>query len=102
MKENHSDCFRVAQHALVLGSSHIPLCLAQLAQSSDLAIQSDSAQESVQNLNIHAWLKKNLQTPDRLVQGVSTRHPALSQSTSWQKRVQTMWPQWSFWPRPQF
>ena len=48
MQENHSDCSRVAQYALVLGSSdHVqsdPTIPAQGAQS---AIQSDSSQEFV-------------------------------------------------------
>ena len=46
--ENHSDCSRVAQHTLVLGSSdHVksdPFVSAQPAHST---IQSDSTQESV-------------------------------------------------------
>ena len=46
MQENHSDCSRVAQHALVLGpSGHVgPLCA---CQSVDSTIESDFSQESV-------------------------------------------------------
>ena len=51
MQQNHTDCTRVAQHALVLGSSgHVqsnPIVSAQSAQSGDLAIQPDPAQEPV-------------------------------------------------------
>ena len=50
--QNHSDCSRVAQYALVLGSSdHVKpdsLKPAQPAKSSNTAILSDSSQESVQ------------------------------------------------------
>ena len=52
VSENNSDCSRVAQHALVLGSSgHVqpnPTEPAQSAQPTHSAIQSDSSQESVQ------------------------------------------------------
>ena len=48
MQENHSDCSRVGQHALVLESSDYvksdPIVLVQPAHS---IIQSGSAQESV-------------------------------------------------------
>ena len=51
VQENHSDCSRVTQHALVLGSSgHVepdPSVPAKPAQSADSPIQSDSTQESV-------------------------------------------------------
>ena len=51
MQENHSDCCRVAQHALVLGSSgHVkpdPIVPAQPAQCTHSGIQSASTQESV-------------------------------------------------------
>ena len=50
MQENHSDCSRVAQHALVLGSSgHVqpnPTAPAQSAQSINTALQSDPSQKS--------------------------------------------------------
>ena len=50
MQENHSDCPRVAQHALVVGSSgHVkpdPPEPAQSVQTSNTALQSDSPQES--------------------------------------------------------
>ena len=50
MQENHSDCFRVAQHALVLGSSgHVqpnPTESAQPAKPVDTALQSDPSQKS--------------------------------------------------------
>ena len=52
MKENHSDCPRVAKHGLVLGTCcHVkrdPIVSAQPAQSVDSAIQSDLSQESVE------------------------------------------------------
>ena len=51
MQENQSDCSKVAQHALALGSSgHVepdPIVPAQPAQSVNSAIQSDPSQESV-------------------------------------------------------
>ena len=50
MQENHSDCSRVAQHALVLGSSeHVqpnPTELAQPSKPVDTAFQSDPSQKS--------------------------------------------------------
>ena len=50
MQENHSDCSRVAQHALVLGpSGHVqpnPTEPAQSAQPVDTALQSDPSQKS--------------------------------------------------------
>ena len=49
-QENHSDCSRVAQHALVLGSSGNiepdPSVPAQSAQPANTTIQSDSSEES--------------------------------------------------------
>ena len=52
MQENHSYSTGVAKHALVLGSSSNlrpdPPVSAQLAQSSDSTIQSDSTQESTE------------------------------------------------------
>ena len=51
MQEDHSDCSRVAKHALVLGSSdHVqpdPTGLAPPAQPAHSTLQSDSTQESV-------------------------------------------------------
>ena len=48
MQENHSDCSRVAQHALVLGSSgHVKPNPTEPAQPAHTTIQSDSTQESV-------------------------------------------------------
>ena len=51
MQQNHSDCSRVAQHALVLGSSgnvqSDPSVSAQPAQSGISTIQPDLAQELV-------------------------------------------------------
>ena len=50
MQEHHSDCTRVAQHALVLGpSGHAkpdPSVPPQPAQLANTALQSDSSQES--------------------------------------------------------
>ena len=50
IQENHSDCSRVAQHALVLGpSGHVQSGSsqsAQLAQPTDTALQSDPSQKS--------------------------------------------------------
>ena len=47
LQENHSDCSRVAQHALVLGSSdHVQSDPTQPAQPVDTAFQSDPSQES--------------------------------------------------------
>ena len=50
VQEAHSDCPRVAQHALVLGSSDhvqsVPSQPAQPAQSADTALQSDPSQKS--------------------------------------------------------
>ena len=51
MPEYHIDCSRVAQHAMVLGSSsHVkpdPAVHAQPGQSADSALQLDSTQECV-------------------------------------------------------
>ena len=50
MQQNHSDCSRVAQHALVLGSSgHVqpnPTEPTHSAQPADAALQSDPSQKS--------------------------------------------------------
>ena len=47
MQENHSDCSRVAQHALVLGSSdHVQSDPSEPAQPVNAAIQSDPSQKS--------------------------------------------------------
>ena len=50
MRENHSDCSRVAQHALVLGSSdHVqsdPTEPTQPAKPANTALQSDPSQKS--------------------------------------------------------
>ena len=50
LQENYSDCTRVAQHALVLGSSdHVqpnPIDPDQSAQPVDIALQSDPSQKS--------------------------------------------------------
>ena len=49
MQENHSDCPRVAKHALVLGlSGHVQPNPTESAQSASPALQSDSSQESDQ------------------------------------------------------
>ena len=59
VQDNHSDCSRVAQDALILGSSHHakrdPLVLAQSAQPANTAFQPDSSQESVKP-KFHDWL----------------------------------------------
>ena len=51
LQQNHSDCTRVAQHALFLGpSGHVqsdPIVPVQPTQSVDSSIQPDSAQESL-------------------------------------------------------
>ena len=48
MQENHSDCSRVAQHALVLGcGDHGQLDPNVFAQPAHATIQSDSTEESV-------------------------------------------------------
>ena len=53
MQENHSDCTRVAQHALVLGpSGHVesnPVVPAQPTQSVDSTIQSDPSQKFIKS-----------------------------------------------------
>ena len=57
MQKNHSDCSRVAQHALVLGpSGHVepdPSLHTQSAQPGNTTIQSN---RNLPNLNLHAWL----------------------------------------------
>ena len=54
MQQNDADCTRVAQHALVLGSSgRVQSDPTVPAQSGDSTIQPDPAQESA-NLNLHA------------------------------------------------
>ena len=48
MQQNHPDCSRLAQHALVLGSNgHVESDSLVPAQPVDTAIQSDLSQESV-------------------------------------------------------
>ena len=68
MPHNHSDCTRVAQHALVLGSSgnvqSDPLVSAQPAQSGVSTIQLDPAR-NLSNLNLHAWLLEPQQSRSR-------------------------------------
>ena len=47
MQENHADCSRVAQHALVLGSSgHVQSDSTESAQPVNTALQSDPSQKS--------------------------------------------------------
>ena len=47
IQENHSDCFRVAQHALVFGSSgHVQPNPTESAQPVNAALQSDPSQKS--------------------------------------------------------
>ena len=47
LQENHSDCSRVAQHALLLGSSvHVQSDPTEPAQPVDTAVQSDPSQKS--------------------------------------------------------
>ena len=56
LPQSHSDCSRVAKHALVLGSSgHVKPDSPEPAQSSNTALQSDS-HRNLTNLNLHAWL----------------------------------------------
>ena len=51
MQQDHTDCTRVAQYALILGpSGHVqsdPTMPAQSAQSGDSTVQPDPTQESV-------------------------------------------------------
>ena len=48
MRENYSDCTRVAQHALILGPcGHVRPNSSVPAQSANIALHSDSSQESV-------------------------------------------------------
>ena len=59
LQQNNSDCFRVAQHALVLGpGSNVkpdPTVSAHHTKPSVSAIQPGPSQEPA-NLNLHAWL----------------------------------------------
>ena len=68
LQQNHSDCTRVAQHALVLGSSgnvqSDSTVSAQPAQFGISTIQPDPAQEP-SNLNLHAWLLEPQQSRSR-------------------------------------
>ena len=47
---------------------------------------------------IHAWLHKNIRHQSDW--GPCTPHPAFYPRTSWVRRVQIVWPQWSFQPWP--
>ena len=65
VQENHSDCSRVAQHALVLGSGdHVQPDPTVLDQPAHATIQSDSTQESVK-LNLYVWLLNPQQSRSR-------------------------------------
>ena len=65
MQENHSDCSRVAQHALVLDlvamSSQIPLSLPNLLTQPFNQIP----HRNLTNLNLHAWLLEPQQSRSR-------------------------------------
>ena len=63
LQENHSDCSRVAQHALVLGSmsSQIPLSLPNLLTQPFNQIP----HRNLTNLNLHAWLLEPQQSRSR-------------------------------------
>ena len=76
MQQNHFDCSRVAEHALVLGpSGHVqsdPIVPAQSAQSFDSAIQPDPSQESVKPESLHlvprsSAIKEQWQQESRLL-----------------------------------
>ena len=68
MQQDHSDCPRVAQHALVLGSSgnvqSDPLCLPSLP---NLVTQpfNQALHRNLSNLNQHAWLLEPQQSRSR-------------------------------------
>ena len=65
MQENHSDCARVTQYAMVLGSCDLVKSDSFVhAQPAHSTIQSDSSQKSV-NLNVHAWLLEPQQSRNR-------------------------------------
>ena len=68
MQENHSDCSRVAQHALVLGySGHVqphPTESAQPAQPVNTALN-QIPHRNLTNLNLHAWLLEPQQSKSR-------------------------------------
>ena len=58
LQENHSDCSRVAQHALVLGSSgHGKPHPSVPSQSADKSFN-QIPNRNLLNLNLHAWLLK--------------------------------------------
>ena len=68
LQKDHSDCTRVAQHALVLGSSgnvqSDPLCLPNLP---NLVSQpfNQTLHRNLSNLNLHAWLLEPQQSRNR-------------------------------------
>ena len=68
LQQNHSDCTRVAQHALVLGSSgnvqSDPLCLPNIP---NLVSQpfNQVLHKNPSNLNLHAWLLEPQQSRSR-------------------------------------
>ena len=67
VQKNHSDCFRGAQHALVLGfSDHCksdPIVSAQSTQPARSIIQ--TPHRNLLNLNLHAWLLEFQQSRNR-------------------------------------
>ena len=70
VQQNDTDCSRVAQNALVLGSSgHVqsdPTVPAQSTQSGDLSQPfNQTLHRNLSNLNLHAWLLKPQQSRSR-------------------------------------
>ena len=69
LQQDHSDCPRVAQHALVLGSGgyvqSIPLCLPNIP---NLVSQpfNQVLHKNLSNLNLHAWLLEPKQSRSRV------------------------------------
>ena len=87
VQENHSDCPRMSQHALVLGShGHFEPNLFVPAQPADSTIQSDPSHESV---------KPGSPCLAPRVSVIKEHpHPALFPRICRPRRVQTVWPLW--------
>ena len=66
MQRNHSDCSRVAQHELVLGSSgHVKPNPNEPAQPAHITIQNQTPHSNLLTLNLHAWLLDPQQSRSR-------------------------------------